>query len=195
MRAGWKLAGVLSVFASAMLACMGGDEPAPAEPAAEAPPPSDGKAAKRQARKERREAAKEAGGGEGAGSTASSSGDAAPPASSGDGDGSGPNSIEALGNNTWSIKRNQIRKWEDAPLRFAKADQKDGGIKIKQVSDRMGRHVGLKDGDFVLSINGMKLRNSVESATTYSSVRNKSTLTVKLKRSGSTKTLTYKVVD
>lgn len=104
-----------------------------------------------------------------------------------------PAGIRDLGNRTWSVERRLVKKWEDNPGRFAKANEKGKGWVLKGVDSRAARHLGFESGDVVLSVNGHSLATKAEALKTYGLVRNKKTLVVVFKRGGERRTHTVKV--
>lgn len=106
-----------------------------------------------------------------------------------------PDGITDLGNQTWSVERRLVDKWEDKPSKFAAASQKGKGWKLKKVEARDAQWVGFKTGDVVQSLNGNSLGSSAESVYAYSQVKGAKKLKVKFKRDGQMRTHTFKIVN
>jgi|GEM_PF-3897070 len=106
-----------------------------------------------------------------------------------------PAGIVALGGNKWSVKRSLVKKWEDHPRKFAKVAEKGKGWALKGVDTRDARHLGFRNGDVVLSVNGHPLATEAQAAAAYGLVRNKKQIVVKFKRDGNKRTHTLQIKD
>ena len=107
-----------------------------------------------------------------------------------------PSGITDLGNNTWQVKRSLVNKWEDNPSRLGDASQKNQGFKLSSINNASDAYfVGLRNGDIVTSLNGHSMGSTGEALLAYAAVQNASTINVKLKRDGSSRTHKYKIVN
>ena len=109
--------------------------------------------------------------------------------------GSPPAGITALGDGSWQVDRNLVRKWQDRPERLAAGSQKDRGFMLRKVGRKDARFLGFENRDLLLSINGRSLGSPAEAALAYAQLKGADTLTVRFRRRGDTRTHTYQIVD
>ena len=60
--------------------------------------------------------------------------------------GSPPAGITALGDGSWQVDRNLVRKWQDRPERLAAGSQKDRGFMLKKVGRKDARFSDSRTG-------------------------------------------------
>lgn len=107
-----------------------------------------------------------------------------------------PKGLEILPNNHWRIPRRLADRWEENPYRLASPKELDEGWRLRRVRPGgPGWWLGLRNGDVILEVNGMKLNTKPQLIAAYLKLKNKTDFDVKIRRDGQIRIHHYKIVD
>lgn len=107
-----------------------------------------------------------------------------------------PKGLEILPNNRWRVPRYLADRWEDNPYRIANAEEAGAGWRLSRVRPYgQGWYLGLRNGDVILSVNGMKLDTMPQLLMAYAKLKNDTSFEVQIRRGPEIRTHHYTIVD
>jgi hypothetical protein len=140
----------------------GPDKPAPAKPAPAKPPPAPAEEAPTP------EPAKPSG----------------PPTSK-------PAGITQIDDTTWQVSQANVDRWKDDPYILSSVHQEDVGWSLVYARKREAWHLGMRNKDVILEVNGKKLNSKAQLVAAYMALKNKKEFDVLFERKGKKRTHHY----
>jgi len=105
-----------------------------------------------------------------------------------------PSGITQLSDTHWQVTQSNFERWKNDPYALGGGiSQKGEGWEVRWVRKREAWHLGMKNKDVVLQINGKKLKNKAQLAAAYLTLKNKSEFEVLFERKGKQMTHHYTV--
>jgi type II secretion system protein C len=113
-----------------------------------------------------------------------------------------PTGITKTGDYTYKIEREALEGWLDNPVCFGRQARivpymQDGvvtGFKLFAIRpNTLYSKLGIKNGDVILEINGVKMTNPQDALKVYQEVKEAKTVTMEILRRGKPKTLKYEI--
>mgnify|MGYP000244387957 CR=1 FL=1 len=105
-----------------------------------------------------------------------------------------PKGITQLSDTHWQVTKANFERWKGDPYALGGGISQSGdGWEVRWVRKREAWHLGMKNKDVVLEINGKKLKNKAQLAAAYLALKNKSDFEVLFERKGQRMTHQYTV--
>jgi type II secretory pathway component GspD/PulD (secretin) len=113
-----------------------------------------------------------------------------------------PTGITKTGDYSYKIERGALEGWLDNPVCFGRQARivpymQDGvvtGFKLFAIRpNTLYSKLGIKNGDVILEINGVKMTNPEDALKVYQDVKDAKTVTMEILRRGKSKTLRYQI--
>jgi len=113
-----------------------------------------------------------------------------------------PTGITKTGDYSYKIERGALEGWLDNPVCFGRQARivpymQDGvvtGFKLFAIRpNTLYSKLGIKNGDVILEINGVKMTNPEDALKVYQEVKDAKTVTMEILRRGKSKTLKYQI--
>lgn len=106
-----------------------------------------------------------------------------------------PEGIEQVADRSWRVSRALVDRWQDDPYRLGNAREKDQGWELLGVKVKDAWHLGMRNKDLVLLVNGHKLHTKPQLLSAYLACKNDSEFEVTFVRAGETIVHHYTVVE
>lgn len=103
--------------------------------------------------------------------------------------------VEKTGARTWTVKQRLADRWEDDPYDLARVEASGDGWMLRGVRKGDAYHLGMKNKDVVLSVNGRKLKTKSQMLAAYLALKNKKDFEVVFLRRGKQLKHHYKIVQ
>lgn len=103
--------------------------------------------------------------------------------------------VDQKGTRSWTVKKRLVGRWKDNPYSLGNAVQSGEGWSLRQVRAKDAYHLGMRNKDVVLSVNGKKLNTQAQLLAAYVALKNKTSFDVVFERKGKRISHHYEIVD
>ena len=105
-----------------------------------------------------------------------------------------PGGITQISDTHWQVTKANFERWKSDPYALGGGISQQGdGWKVRWIRKREAWHLGMKNNDVILQINGKKLKNKAQMAAAYLALKNKDDFEVLFERKGKQMTHRYTV--
>jgi hypothetical protein len=106
-----------------------------------------------------------------------------------------PEGIEQVSDTSWRVRRSLVDHWQQDPYRLGNVREKEPGWEVIGVRPKDGYHLGVRNKDVVMEVNGHKLRTKPQLLSAYLDLKNDRVFDVTLVRAGVVRVHHYEVVE
>lgn len=106
-----------------------------------------------------------------------------------------PDGVEQVGDGHWRVARALVERWHDDPYQLGNVREQEPGWELIGVRVKDAYHLGMRNKDVVIEVNGHKLRTKPQLLSAYLDLKNDRSFAVTFVRAGATKVHRYDVVD
>ena len=110
-------------------------------------------------------------------------------------DGSPLRGVQKTGTHTWQVKQRIVTRWKNDPYDLANVESFGDGWRLRRARRGDAHHLGMKNKDVILSVNGRKLKTQAQLLAAYLALKNKTEFEVVFLRNGKQLTHHYRIVD
>ncbi len=93
----------------------------------------------------------------------------------------------------WTVRQKVADRWEDNPYDLASVESHGDGWILRKVRKKDAYHLGMRNKDIILSVNGRKLKTQAQLLAAYLALKNKKDFEVVFLRKGKQMKHTYKI--
>ena len=106
-----------------------------------------------------------------------------------------PPGLEQVGPTSWRVTRALVTHWQDDPYRLGNVKEHDPGWELLGVRTRDAYHLGMRNKDVVVQVNGHKLNTMPQLMSTYLFCKNDEKFEVEFVRAGQTMVHRYEIIE
>ena len=104
-----------------------------------------------------------------------------------------PGGIDKVADTTWQVTQANVDRWKDDPYILSSVHQEDVGWSLVYARKREAWHLGMRNKDVILEVNGKKLNSKAQLVAAYLALKNKKEFDVLFERNGKKRTHHYVV--
>ena len=104
-----------------------------------------------------------------------------------------PPGITQINDTTWHVTEANVERWKNDPYILSSVSQEDKGWSLVYARKREAWHLGMRNQDVVLEVNGHKLNSKAQLVAAYLALKNKKEFDVLFERKGKKRTHHYVV--
>jgi hypothetical protein len=105
-----------------------------------------------------------------------------------------PAGISQVGDRSWTVTRQLVDQWQSDPYELGNVQEDGEGWQLIGVRQRPAYHLGMRNGDIVLEVNGHKLNTTANLMAAYLACKNDTQFDVVFLRKGARMTHHYAIV-
>ncbi|MEQ1569847.1 MAG: S1C family serine protease, partial [Myxococcota bacterium] len=104
-----------------------------------------------------------------------------------------PAGVVQLGDRSWTVTRKLVTQWQDDPYALGNVRENGEGWELVGTRQRTAYHLGMRNGDILLEVNGHRLNSMVNLVAAYAACRNDTRFDVVFLRKGKRLTHHYEI--
>jgi type II secretory pathway component PulC len=104
-----------------------------------------------------------------------------------------PSGITQTNNTSWKVTQSLVDQWQENPYLLGNVRESGEGWQLMGVRQRLAYHLGMRNGDIVLEVNGHKLDSEPQLLAAYLACKNDREFDVVFLRNGQRKTHHYSI--
>jgi hypothetical protein len=101
--------------------------------------------------------------------------------------------VKQTGPRAWTVKERVADRWQDDPYDLASVEPHGDGWMLHRVRKKDAYHLGMRNKDVILSVNGRKLKTQAQLLAAYLALKNKKDFEVVFLRKGKQMKHTYRI--
>jgi len=101
--------------------------------------------------------------------------------------------VKQVNPHAWTVRQKVADRWEDDPYDLASVESHGDGWMLRKVRKKDAYHLGMRNKDIILSVNGRKLKTQAQLLAAYLALKNKTDFEVVFLRKGKQMKHTYKI--
>lgn len=106
-----------------------------------------------------------------------------------------PPGISQVNGNTWQVTQRLVDRWQADPYSLGNVRESGEGWELLGIRQRNAYHLGMRNSDIVLEVNGRKLNTMPQLLAAYMALKNHKSFDVVFLRRGARKVHHYKIVN
>jgi S1-C subfamily serine protease len=104
-----------------------------------------------------------------------------------------PSGITQTNGTSWKVTQSLVNQWQENPYLLGNVRESGEGWQLMGVRQRLAYHLGMRNGDIVLEVNGHKLNTEPQLLAAYLACKNDKEFDIVFLRGGQRKTHHYSI--
>jgi hypothetical protein len=106
-----------------------------------------------------------------------------------------PSGISQVNGTTWQVQQRLVDRWQADPYTLGNVRESGAGWELIGIRQRNAYHLGMRNSDIVLEVNGKKLNTMPQLLAAYLALKNDKSFDVVFLRRGAQKVHHYRIVE